>query len=115
MITFLRSLTLQGKLFAGAAALLFLIAVAAGLYFSGKRKGENVVANAKQSGRVEAVATGQAQTLDQLGDANHAQQDLRSSGERSPARFQQCLLDSDRPAACERYRPLPPAKQLVPG
>lgn len=107
---FLRSLTLQGRLLLGAGVILFVIALIAGVHFKGQRKGEAIVRTATEAGSAKAIATGQARTLDQLKDANDAQQDLRSSGERSDARYQQCLLDSDRPAACERYRPLAPAQ-----
>ncbi|WP_375290422.1 hypothetical protein [Qipengyuania sp.] len=69
----------------------------------------DTVETATETGRTiggqEQVIAGQARTLDQLGDAKNAQTDLRSAGERSAARYEQCLLDSDRPAACERYRP----------
>jgi hypothetical protein len=65
--------------------------------------GKRTVAVAKDAGATAAVASGQAQTLDQLKDANDAEQDLRSSGERSDARYTQCLQDSRRREACERY------------
>jgi hypothetical protein len=64
------------------------------------------VGEAREAGATEAVAAGQGRTLDQLGDANDAQRNLRNHGERSAARYDQCLLDSRGPAACERYRPL---------
>lgn len=67
--------------------------------------GERTVKAATEAGAVGAVASGQAQTLDQLKDANDAEQDLRSSGERSAARYAQCLQDSRRREACERYNP----------
>ena len=60
---------------------------------------------ATEAGATAAVASGQAQTLDQLKDANDAEQDLRSSGERSATRYAQCLRDSRRRQACERYNP----------
>ena len=61
----------------------------------------------REAGAAGAVIAGQAQTLDQLKDANDAEQDLRSSGERSARKYDQCLLDSRRKEACERYRPVP--------
>ena len=60
----------------------------------------------RNAGEADAVIAGQNQTLDQLGDANHAEQDLRTSGDRSQRRYDGCLRDSDRRAACERYKPL---------
>ena len=60
----------------------------------------------REAGAQGAVIAGQNQTLEQLGDANAAEQDLRSSGERSARKYDQCLLDNRRKAACERYKPL---------
>lgn len=54
-----------------------------------------------------AVIQGQTQTLNQLKDANDAQQNLKSDNGRSAERYRQCLLDSSRPAACERFNPNP--------
>lgn len=64
------------------------------------------VAEAHEAGGVEAVAEGQRRTLEQLGDANDAEDNLRLSGERSAARFNECLRGARTPAHCERYRPL---------
>jgi hypothetical protein len=69
------------------------------------RRHENTLEVATQAGAATAVVAGQAQTLDQLGDANHAAQDLRTGGERSAARYSGCLLDSRDKAACERFNP----------
>lgn len=74
------------------------------------RRHENALEVAKDAGATGAIVAGQAQTLDQLGDANNAEQDLREHGERSAARFDQCLLDARNPAGCERYRPIAPAE-----
>lgn len=71
------------------------------------RRHENALEVAKAAGATGAVVAGQAQTLDQLGDANNAEQDLRQSGERSAARFDQCLLDNRDKRTCERYSPAP--------
>jgi hypothetical protein len=71
------------------------------------RRHENALQVAKDAGAIGAVAAGQTQTLDQLGDANDAEEKLRSSGERSAARFDQCLLDNRDKRTCERYRPAP--------
>jgi len=81
------------------AALCTLVAIA-------DRRHENALEVAKDAGAIGAVVAGQAQTLDQLGDANNAEKTLRSAGERSAARFEQCLLDARDPTGCERYRPL---------
>lgn len=72
--------------------------------------GERTAKVAAKAGGTAAVVAGQQQTLEQLKDANNAQQDLRHAGERSADRYDQCLLDSDRPAACERYKPIAPAE-----
>ncbi len=84
---------------------LLIAAVTAAVLISDNRE-ERLIDTAKDSGAAEAVITGQTTTLDQLGDANDAEQDLRSGGERSAARHAECLRNSRRPAACERYRPL---------
>lgn len=67
---------------------------------------EDTLDTAKEAGASGVVIAGQEQTLDQLGDANDAEKDLRAGGERSAARYDQCLQDSRRRAACERYRPV---------
>lgn len=59
----------------------------------------------REAGEVGAVIAGQEATLDQLGDANDVEQDLRAGGERSAERYAGCLRNSRRPGACERYRP----------
>lgn len=66
---------------------------------------EQALDTARESGQAEAVAAGHEQTLDQLGDANNAEADLRTSGERSAARYSECLLDSRDKQACERFNP----------
>ena len=72
---------------------------------------DNTLDDARETGReagaAGAVIAGQNQTLDQLKDANDAEQDLRAGGERSDELYAGCMLDSDRPEACERYKPLP--------
>lgn len=88
---------------AAIAAIWIFVAIA-------DRRHENALEVAKDAGATGAIVAGQAQTLDQLGDANNAEQDLRERGERSAARFDQCLLDARDPAGCERYRPLAPAE-----
>ena len=64
----------------------------------------------REAGEAGAVMAGQAQTLNQLGDANAAEQDLRSTGERSPKRHDDCLRDSRDKGSCERYDPDAPAQ-----
>lgn len=67
---------------------------------------ENTIAVATDAGAAAAVVAGQAQTLDQLGDANDAEQTLRSAGERDALRYSHCLLDARDKAACERFKPI---------
>lgn len=67
---------------------------------------ENTIAVATDAGAAHAVIAGQQQTLEQLGDANNAEQDLRSAGERDALRYSHCLLDARDKAACERFKPL---------
>lgn len=84
---------------AAVAAIWTLVAIA-------DRRHQHSLEVAKNAGAIGAIVAGQEQTLDQLGDANNAEQILRSAGERSSARYEQCLLDARDPAGCERYRPL---------
>lgn len=101
---FIGSIAPKGWIAIGVVALL-IAGVTAAVLISDNRE-ERLVETAKDSGAAEAVITGQTTTLDQLGDANDAEQDLRSGGERSAARHAECLRNSRRPAACERYRPI---------
>ncbi len=71
------------------------------------RRHENTLDIAREAGGTAAIVAGQAQTLNQLGDANDAAQDLRTGGKRSAARYSGCLLDSRDKAACERFNPDP--------
>lgn len=82
-----------------------LIAAAALVVAIADRRHENALDAAKDAGGAEAVLAGQKQTLEQLGDANHAAQDLRNAGERSARRYADCLLDSRDKRTCERYNP----------
>lgn len=70
------------------------------------RRDRNALDVATDAGAAAAVVAGQAQTLDQLGDANDAEQDLRSAGERDALRYSHCLLDSRDKASCERFKPI---------
>jgi hypothetical protein len=90
---------------AGAALVAIIGLLAALLMAIADRWHENTIAVATEAGATGAVVAGQAQTLDQLGDANHAEQNLRSSGERDPKRYAGCLLDSRDKARCERFNP----------
>lgn len=68
---------------------------------------ENSLQTAKDAGAVEAIVAGQNQTLEQLGDANAAEESLRAGGERNADRYADCLRDAIEPANCERYNPDP--------
>lgn len=59
----------------------------------------------REIGAQSAVIAGQRQTLDQLGDANDAEANLRAGGERSADRYNECLRNSRNKPACERYNP----------
>lgn len=115
MKTFLTSLTLKGKLLLGAAVLLFVIAIAAGLYYSGKRKGENVVENAKEAGAVVQREGDLRETLDRTEQANEARQAIReaiiSGAGPDPVLYDQCLRTARTPANCERFLPRSEADQ----
>lgn len=63
-----------------------------------------ITETAKESGKQEAVIQGQTQTLEQLGDANEGEAEI-DRGERNSVRYAECLRNSRRPAACERYNP----------
>lgn len=66
---------------------------------------EQALDTAKDAGAAGAVATGHVETLEQLEDANNAEQDLRSAGERDAGRYAGCLRDSRDKARCERFNP----------
>lgn len=68
---------------------------------------ENTITVAQDAGATAAVVAGQNQTLDQLGDANNAEQDLRSAGPRSELAYYECLRNNRNRAACDELRPLP--------
>lgn len=61
---------------------------------------------AREAGESGAVIAGQEQTLDQLEDANNAERDVESGGERSTAAYNECLRNNRRPETCERNRPI---------
>lgn len=87
---------------------LLLAAIAAAVMIAGnfvEDAFESTEQLGREAGEQGAVIAGQETTLDQLGDANDAEQDLRAGGDRSAERYYGCLQDSRRPEACERYRP----------
>lgn len=66
---------------------------------------EQALDTAKDAGAIEAVVAGQTETLNQLEDANNAEQDLRRANERDPRRYADCLQDSRARTRCERFNP----------
>lgn len=102
--------TLSPRTWLAIGGIGLIAAAAIGFVVMVDHAGDRTVKIAAEAGGAVAVAAGQQQTLEQLKDANNAQQDLRSAGERSADRYDQCLLDSERPAACQRYKPVPPAE-----
>lgn len=60
---------------------------------------------AEEAGATKAVVTGHATTLNQLEDANNAEQDLHRAGERDAGRYADCLRDSRDRTRCERFNP----------
>lgn len=59
----------------------------------------------QQIGAQGAVVAGQAQTLEQAGDAQRAEQELEAAGERSSVRYADCLRNARTKSRCERYNP----------
>lgn len=108
-------LTPQGWLLLGLVAALIIAGIVAFNVLGNAQERTVAVAVARDAGTVSAIASGQAQTLDQLKDANDAERAIEAGGERNAARYAECLQNSRRPAACERYNPEPRAEQLVPG
>jgi threonine dehydrogenase-like Zn-dependent dehydrogenase len=101
---FVASIAPKGWIAIGLVAVL-IAGVIAAVIISGNSE-ERLVETARESGAADAVITGQNTTLDQLGDANDAEENLEAGGERSASRFAECLRNSRRKPACERYRPL---------
>lgn len=81
------------------AALVFVVIMIA------DRWHENTITTAENAGATKAVVAGQNQTLEQLGDANDAEQNLNAGGERSSTRYNDCLRDNRKPRSCQRYNP----------
>lgn len=71
------------------------------------RRHENALEIAAEGGAAGAIVAGQQQTLDQLGDANNAEQDLRSAGDRSQLAHDECLRNNRNKRSCDDLRPLP--------
>lgn len=71
------------------------------------RRHENALETAAAAGAAGAVRAGHEQTLDQLEDANNAEQDLRELGPRSQLAHDECLRNNRNRAACDDLRPLP--------
>lgn len=76
---------------------------------------DRTIETAKDAGATGVVVQGQNQTLEQLGDANNAEANLRAGGERSAIAYDECLRNNTRKSACERYNPDARDEQLVPG
>ena len=95
-------------LWAKALAAVVLIApiIVGGWIVINKNRDTKLVDTGREVGRTEAIGKGYESTLKQLEKANAAERNLEAGGERSAHRHAQCLQDSDRPSACDRYRPL---------
>lgn len=67
---------------------------------------EDTIETSKRAGAAEAVSAGQESTLDQIGDATHAGNEIRN--DRGDRKYRQCLRDSapGYESSCERYKPL---------
>ena len=100
---FIGSIAPTGWIAIGVVALL-IAGVTTAVLISGNRD-DRLIETAQESGAADAVISGQNTTLDQLGDANDVEQEIRTGGERSAARYDDCMRNSRRPASCERYRP----------
>lgn len=82
-----------------AALLVWLVMAVLANWFA------QAIDTAEDAGATKAVVAGQTQTLEQLEDANNAEQDLRRAGERDAGRYADCLRDSRERARCERFNP----------
>ena len=77
---FISSIAPTGWIAIGVVALL-IAGVTAAVLISGNRD-DRLIDTAHKGGAADAVITGQNTTLNQLGDANDAQQEIRNAGER---------------------------------
>lgn len=101
-----------------AAILLFIAAIVAAVMIGRHAVDRALEQSAEQGeeiGGQAAVIAGQKQTLDQLGDAKNAENDLTRAGDRSAIGYNECLRNNRRKQSCERYKPLEEREQLVPG
>ena len=87
------------------AAVAALIALAFVVVAIAKNRDAALIETANDAGVTQAVNAGHETTFEQLENADDAEQDLRSSGERSAERYAGCLRD-DRNGNCERFRPI---------
>ena len=102
--TFFASLTPKGWII--IAFLTLVIASVTAVVFIADNRDKRMVETAQEGGSSTAVIAGQNQTLDQLGEANDAEQEIRNAGERSAARYDDCMRNNRREGACERFRPI---------
>ncbi|GEM_PF-1859212 len=72
------------------------------------RTTDKAVEQAHSAGQIEAIATGQKTTLEQIGAAHAAETAIRD--DRSLARYCECLRSAtaDTTGNCVRYRPIQP-------
>ncbi|QIG80004.1 hypothetical protein [Stakelama tenebrarum] len=91
----------RGAWIAIVAALIAAAVLIAAAWF------DSALDRAADAGATEAARAGGQKTLEQLGKANDAEDDLRRGGERSAERYAECMRWARTPANCERYRPDP--------
>ena len=101
---FFASLTPKGWII--IAFLTLVIASVTAVVLIADNRDKRMIRTAEGSGATGAIVDGQNQTLDQLGEANDAEQEIRNAGERSAARYDDCLRNNRREGACERFRPI---------
>ena len=101
---FAASITPKGWLVIGAVAL--LVAGVTAVVLISDNRDERLIETAETSGESKAVTRGYETTLSQTKDANDAEQDLQRGGDRSAAKYDQCLQDARTKSRCEQFRPL---------
>lgn len=89
-------------------ALAGVLALAAAITGGVRDTVQTITSTAHAAGEAEAVAAGQQTTLDQIGEAHEAGNQIRD--DRGTARFDQCLQDAapGYEGNCQRYRPHQP-------
>jgi len=87
----------------GLAVAAVVLLVLAALWMSSAEKADD--RNNQEVGASQAVIAGQQQTLEQLKDANDAEEDLRTGGERNLVRYNECLRNARTKSRCEQYDP----------